>query len=231
MRSHIVRPGHVLFFFFFFFFPSFFCREQILILFSIQNPRRILQSVESRLPQIELAPRCSDVPAREHQRRSHTTSQRFASFAASRRSRDQCASSKRPGPIPARLHRLGSPAQYSTETTEKRDKGRKGSEAVSYGYSNSPKTFGGLLPGKAKYGGLGRLLVEAPLETLHAEFEARGLMSLHTDFVASQSSMICAIECHLTRSGQTVTEYGIDPTAVCRFRSVSFVGSSVLTLS
>lgn len=115
------------------------------------------------------------------------------------------------------MHRLGSAVQYSTESSEKGHGARKGSEAISYRYSDSSKTFGGLLPGKATYGGLGRLLVESPLETLHSEFEARELMRLHTDFVTSQSNVICAIECNLTRSGQTVTEYGIDTTAVCNF--------------
>lgn len=65
-----------------------------------------------------------------------------------------------------------------------------------------------------KYGGLGRFLVEAPLETLHAEFVSRGLMTLHTEFVSSQSDVVCAMHCRLSRTGQTFVEYGIDNSAV-----------------
>lgn len=105
--------------------------------------------------------------------------------------------------------------QYSTQTAVQDDEDRRG--------RREPERFGGLLPTKTKYGGLGRLLVEAPLETLHAEFVSRGLMTLHTDFVSSQSDVVCAMHCRLSRTGQTFIEYGIDGSAVCSFCTLAVV--------
>lgn len=97
---------------------------------------------------------------------------------------------------------------YSTQTAEEDDKVRREPEL----------RFGGLLPTKTKYGGLGRFLVEAPLETLHSEFVSRGLMALHTDFASSQSDdVVCTMRCTLSRTGQTYVEYGIDISTVCEY--------------
>lgn len=130
----------------------------------------------------------------------------------------------------ARLSRLGSPACYSTKlepilglpvSVVGEDDPEDAIKEDDTGYDGR---FG-LLPRDSDYNGLGKRLVESPLETIRAEFENHKLVTVATHSLILETVVIYSIKCHVHITGKSVFSNCNGRTEVCNY---AFTASSLL---
>lgn len=123
---------------------------------------------------------------------------------------------RRPGFV--RLKRLGSPACYST-----RFEPTLGLPVSVVGEDDPEDPIEdeeddgrhGLLPRDSDYNGLGKRLVESPLETIRAEFEDHKLVTIVTHSLILETVVIYAIKCHVHVTGKALFVNRRGRTEVC----------------
>jgi len=125
---------------------------------------------------------------------------------------------QRPGFL--RVNRLGSPVCYSTRfepslglpvSVVGEDDPRDAIE----GDPDNDERYG-LLPRDSDYNGLGKQLVESPLETIRAEFEKHNLVTVVTHSLILETVVIYSIKCHVHVTGKPVFANCNGRTEVCK---------------
>jgi hypothetical protein len=126
---------------------------------------------------------------------------------------------RRPGFI--QINRFGSPVCYSTrfEPTLGLPVSVVGEDdskdAIEEDDPDTDERYG-LLPGDSDYNGLGKRLVESPLETIRAEFEKHNLVTVVTHSLILETVVIYSVKCHVHVTSKPVFANCNGRTEVCK---------------